>query len=129
MFQFDADTNATLDTGVWTEFAGAKFKIAHISNMKFQRTVARLQQPHRKKIDNGTLDPKINKEIMCKAMAEGLLMDWRDVVDADQRPVEYTSEFGFKALMNNLELRDFVSDFAMNLQNYRDEEVEDLGND
>ena len=54
MFQIDKDLSA-LDKGVWTEWSGSSFLIAHISNMKFQRALSRLQQPHRRKIEQGTI--------------------------------------------------------------------------
>lgn len=128
MFKFDADTPA-VDSGVWTKFNGSEFLIAHISNMRFQRALARLQQPHRRKIESGTLDPQVNKEILCKAMAEGVLLDWRNVgSQASDEPVQYTPQAGYTALLRSTEFRDFVSDFAMQLANFREAEIEELGN-
>lgn len=128
MFQFDADLNS-VNTGVWGEFGNARFKIAHISNLKFQRALARLQQPHRRKIEAGSLDPKVNKDILAEAMAEGILLDWDQVVDSKKVATPYSKEAGKVALLKNVEFRDWVSDFAMNLQNFREEEMEELGND
>lgn len=128
MFKFDADITS-VDTGVWAEFDGSSFLIAHISNMKFQRALARLQQPHRRKIEAGTLDPQTNKNVLCQAMAEGILLDWKGVGSvAAKDEVPYTIENAVTALKKSTELRDFVSDFALNLSNFRQVEVEDLGN-
>jgi hypothetical protein len=127
MFEFDADLK-TVDTGVWAEWGGSKFLIAHISNMKFQRALARLQQPHRSKIERGTLDPKTNRDILAKAMAEGVLLGWRDVCNSKKEPTEYSLENAFTALTKSVEFRDFVAEFAGNLMNYREEQLEDLGN-
>ena len=126
MFQFDADL-PSLDDGVWTSWSGSEFKIAHISNLKFQRALARLQQPHRKKLESGTLDPKTNREIVCKAMAGTVLVDWKNVVARSGESTPFTVEAAVVALMRNSEFRDFVSEFAMNMANYRDEEVQELG--
>ena len=131
MFKFDADLTS-VDTGVWQEFQGSKFLIAHISNSKFQRALARYQQPHRRKIEEGRLDPEINKDMLCRAMAEGILLDWADVTSKsgskDGVKIEYTTANAYKSLKGNLEFRDFVSDFAISLANFRDAEVEELGN-
>jgi len=123
------ETVPLADAGVWTNFDGSDLLIAHSSNLRFQRTFTRLHQPHRKRIDNGTLDPKLGKELMCKAMADGLLIDWKNVVDGKGVDVPYSQDMAFKLLMNNHELREYVSDFSANLSNFRQEAVEELGND
>jgi predicted amino acid racemase len=127
MFKFDADLS-TCETGVWVNFEGSSFLVAHISNMRFQRALARLQQPHRKKIEAGSLDPQVHREVICKAMAEAILLDWKDVGSIRGGDVvKYSSANALAALMGNTEFRDFISEFATNLSNYRSEEVEDLG--
>ncbi len=126
MFQFDADLTST-ETGAWAEFQGSQFLIAHISNMRFQRTLARLQQPYRRKIENGSMDPQTSKDILCRAMSEAILLDWKDVANTDGEATKYTPAAGNTALSKNAEFRDFVSDFAVNLSNFRDQEAEDLG--
>lgn len=127
MFQFDADLSA-IDKGVWTEWSGSRFLIAHISNMRFQRALARFQQPHRKKLETGTLDPQTNRDILCRAMSEAVLLDWDKVVSKSRDTVVYTPENAFKALQSNPEFRDFVAEFATQMANYKSEEVEDVGN-
>lgn len=127
MFKFDADLK-TVDTGVWTEFLGSRFLIAHISNMRFQRALARYQQPHRRKLEAGTLDPQTNRDILCRAMAEGLLIGWEGVGSESGQPQPYSPEAAFTALTKNMEFRDFVSEFSLNLANFRDNEITDLGN-
>lgn len=126
MFKFDADL-PTLDEGVWTTWSDSEFKIAHISNLKFQRALSRLQQPHRRKLESGTLDPKVNREIVCKAMAGTVLIDWRGVGDREGKETPFSVEAATVALMRSTEFRDFVSEFAMNMANFRDEEVQELG--
>lgn len=126
MFQFDADLNE-IDAGVWADWSGSRFKIAHISNMKFQKLLARLQQPHRRKLETGTLDPQINRDILCKAMSETILLDWDEVFSVSGEAQAFSAAAAFQALTRNPEFRDFVSEFAMNMANYRAEEVEALG--
>lgn len=115
--------------GVWAKFGGSKFLVASTGSTKFQRILNRLQAPHRKKIEKGTLDPKISKEILCTAMSEALLLGWADVVDGDKKPVEFSSDLAFKALMNNDDLREYLSEFSQDLENFRAEETAELGKD
>lgn len=126
MMQFDEEM-PLVNTGAWGDFGGSRFLISHISNDKFQRALARLQQPYRRKIEQGNLDPVINKKIVAQAMSEGLLLDWDKVVDHAKAPVEYSPPRGLTMLMKNVEFRDFVTEFATNLNNFREEEVEELG--
>lgn len=128
MFKFDADI-PVIEDGVWADYQGSRFLVAHMSNMKFQRALARHQQPYRRKIEQGSIDPQTSKDLVCKAMSEGLLLDWKDVTSKTGESVPYTPQAGYVALSKNPEFRDFISDFAMNLSNFRAEEVEDLGND
>jgi len=127
MFQFDAD-NTKIDQGTWESFQGSKFLIAHISNLKFQRALARAQQPHRKKLENGTLDPKVQRDILCRAMSEGILLDWQDVKSKTGVPTPFSQEAALVALTKSSEFRDFVTEVSTNLNLYKEEEQEELGN-
>lgn len=120
------DTSSLSDEGTWVDYEGSKFKIAHISNNKFQRAFARLQQPYRKKIEAGTLDPEISKKLLCQAMSEGILVEWQNVT-SKQGPINYSSEFAFKLLMNNPGVREFITEYASNIDNFRQEAIEELG--
>jgi hypothetical protein len=126
MFQFDADNTLT-SKGVWKSFKDSEFLIAHTSNLKFQRALTRLQQPYTKKLQNGTLDPKVNQEIICQALSEGILLDWRKVVNSAKEIVEYKPELGKQALIGDVEFREFVSEISLNLDNFRKEELEEVG--
>ena len=124
--KFDADLSA-VDSGTWREYDDSEFLIAHISNLKFQRALARLQQPHKRKLQEGTLDPKVNQQIVCQAMAEGVLLNWRNVTTRDGSEVPYSSEHAAKLLQRDPAFRDWVTDVSTNMANFRAEEVKELG--
>lgn len=126
---FDADEAALTDTGVWRDFRDSKFLIAHISNLKFQRALSRYQQPHRRALENGTIDPQVQRDILCKAMAEGILLSWEGVKSrVTDAPEPYSPKAGLALLKADAEFRDFVSEIAAQIANYRKEEAEELGN-
>lgn len=126
MFTIDADLSS-IDTGVWRDFGGSKFLIAHISNNNFQRELARLQQPHRRKIESGSMDPIVSKQILCQAMSKYIVLGWDKVVNKAGQPVPYSSDAAYQALLNDPELRDFVADVGQSMANFRTEEVEAMG--
>ena len=126
MFDIDKTTTELENNGVWVTFREGKFLIAHTNNMVFQRTFTRLQAPHRKRLEKGTLDPKIQLDTMCKAMAKGILLDWKNVSSKGKK-YPYSEEAAYALLLHNSELREFVQDTALDLENYRSEEIEELG--
>lgn len=119
--------HSKISQGTWVEYGGSKFLVCHSSSLKFQRVFARLQQPHKSKIEKGSLDPAISKDIVCKAFAEALILDWADVIDSEGNDVEFTSESAYQALLNNPDLVEFIQEVANNLANFKDEEIESLG--
>lgn len=123
---FDADLSA-VDDGVWKKYEGSEFLIAHISNMKFQRALSRLQQPHRRKLQEGTLDPKVNQSIVCEAMAEGVLLGWRGVKTSKGDDVAFSKENALSVLKRDPGFRDWVTEVSTQMANFREEEVESLG--
>lgn len=118
-----------LDDGVWKEFGGSRFLICHTSNLKFQRTLAKLQAPFRKDIEKGRMDPEESKKIVCQSLAEAILLDWDQVIDSEKQPVQYNSKVGKTALMNDESLREFIQEVSTDLANYKDEELVEKGND
>ena len=124
--EFDADLSK-IDDGVWKEYDNSTFLVAHISNRKFQRALAREQQPHKRKLQDGTIDPEINKSIVCKAMAEGVLLNWKGVVTRRGEEVPYSKENALSLLQRDPGFRDWVTDVATSMMNFRDEEVKELG--
>lgn len=124
---FDQKLDKTHE-GTWTTFEGSRFKIAHSGNVKFQRSLSRLQLPHRKKIDKGTIDPQTSKEIVCEAMSEGLVLDWENVKASDGSDVKFSKENCKISLLNHDDLREFVQEFSSDLENFKNDEIERQGN-
>lgn len=121
-------SRAKQDKGVWTNFGGSSFLVANTGSIKFQRALTRLQAPHRKKIERGTLDPAISRDILCQAMSEGLVLDWKNVGNAEGADVPFSEEVCAKALKNNDDLREYLQEFAMDLENFRTDELKAEGN-
>jgi hypothetical protein len=117
------------EEGVWTPpFMGVEFLVSHVSNIEFQNKFARLQQPYAKMIERRKLAPSKQRDIMCKAMAGTILRGWRGaMVDKDKNEVKYTEELAERVLLTNIEVREFVTDFSSDLDNYRQEEAEEVG--
>ena len=127
MISVDSEFNKAKD-GVWTEFEGSRFLIAHMSNLRFQRKLAGLRQPHLSKINRNTIDPKLGQEITCKAMAGTILLDWENVGNSKGENVPFEESLAATVLIKQPDLREYVSDFAVNLEHFRDEKIDESGN-
>jgi hypothetical protein len=60
-------------------------------------------------------------------MAGGLLLDWKDVINSNKEEVPFSPEMAEMALKNNDDLREFLQEFALDLENFRAEEMEEEG--
>ena len=112
------------DDGIWKDYCGAKLKIGRAGSTEFLKAQEAAERPYRKKIDKGTLSSTIKREINLKALAESILLDWKDVADEDGKAVKYTTELGFEALEADGELLEFVMDIALENDNFRNEQIE-----
>lgn len=126
-FTFPDSPVAELDNGTWTEYQGAEFKIAYATNVRFLRIKQRLEQPHRRKIEANNMDPAEQRKIICKAMAEGLLLDWRGVKNASKDDVPYSVKAAEQALQYDESFRDFVMTFSVELGNFKAQEIAEEG--
>lgn len=126
-FVLHSERNSALDDGVWADFGGSRFLIASTSNSKFMRAMNRLQAPFRKQIEKGTMDPDDTKNIVVKSLAEAILKGWEDVKDPTGKDVPFSKEMAIIALANNEELREFVQEFATDLANFREQDIEEKG--
>lgn len=120
-FQFE---RASTDTdGVWTDFSeGVRFRIARSGNPVFLRASDRLEAPHRNK--RGLPSEKA-LEIQCRAMAQGILRGWEGVETPDGNPAPFDEELAHKLLLLNPDVREFVFEFATNLENFRKAAIEE----
>ena len=103
------------------DFAGSTFWVCHIGNFKFQNRYNELRRPFKRKIDQDTLPAETAQELLCRAMAEYILVNWEGVED-NGVVVPYSKETAFQALNTNAELRDFIQSIAVDTSQFVDEE-------
>ena len=109
--------------GVWEEFEGSEFLIAYAQNPTFLREKERLERPFKRQIERNKLSGEEHKRILCKALAAGVLLDWRGVTDGTKE-IEYDQEIAAQELQDNPEFLDFVVNVSADVANYKREEVE-----
>lgn len=113
--------------GTWISYMGVPLKIARAGNEKFKNVFRRLSKPYQREIENGSLDERAAEDILCKALAQAVLLDW----DAEKFPgkVPYSTEDAEALLKDDPDCRTFVTEFSQRAENYFLEERETrLGN-
>lgn len=121
-------TNANVEvTGVWHDLGDGKIKIARYNNPVYQKAIRRLTTPFANLINAGT-DESADKasEITIEAMAEAIVVDWKDVTD-EGTPLEYSKENAVILLTKYPDFREWVSLKATSARFYRDEYLEKTG--
>ena len=118
--------DAELETnGVWADYYGVQLLIARANNDAFSNKFRSLSKPHRRQIDAGTLPERITKGILVQSMAFGLLLGWKGLKSGGVE-VTYSKANAESLLSNDADCREFVTDFAANLSNYYQAEIEEI---
>lgn len=129
MFKTDSDKEKA---GFWYEFTpDVKFKLARAggANMKFAKCVEAKTRPHRRKIDNGTIDPELAHSLLVDAYAEAIVLDWDGVTDSKGKKLTFSKQNVVKLLTDLPDLFHELSKQASALDNFlADEIAEDAGN-
>lgn len=111
--------------GVWQPAGGdTEILVARWGNPRSTRLFQSLTRPYRRQIDNGTMDPKKQTEILCKVVAQTILLDWKNLRE-DGVELEYSTDEAFRVLQEYDELLQLVRDYAEDAEAYRERELEE----
>lgn len=103
--------------GIWVSFGlnsknkETRVKLARATrtNAKYSKALERLTKPHKRQKELGTLSPEIENEIVLKAFAEAIVLDWENMEDENLKDMKYTKENVIKVLQD---LPDFFNDLV-----------------
>jgi len=116
--------------GVWQPAGeGCELKIARFGNPRSQRLFQSLTRPFRRQIENGTMDPQKQEDIVCRVLAEAVLLDWRGLEESRNgdgpKQLVYSTDEAFRVLKEYPELRAMVEDYSKDVEAYRERELEE----
>lgn len=118
--------------GVWEDFMGASFKVASSQSSEYKKELLRLgkKQSAASKGKKDDVDLDKNIDMLCEAMANTLLLDWKGVARIDEKgdivETPYTKENAKQALKDHYELREWVDAFASENENFKRDYVEEV---
>jgi hypothetical protein len=113
------------ENGSWGEYMGVGLLIARGNNTNFRRSFRRLTKPHKREIDKGTLSDSESESILCQALAESILVGWKNL-KVGGKNIEYSVANAKSLLLNDSDCRDYVQNFADDLDNFIKQDEEEV---
>lgn len=109
--------------GVWFDFEGSRFLVARWENHNMRERFETLKAPYKRKFERGESAEKL-QELMIKAASECVLLDWEGVQNLEGESVTYEPKHGEVALTESRRLRDAITAFSLEEENYFKDMVE-----
>ena len=124
--QYQTDPAAEVD-GVWVRdlAPGVHVKVARHNNAKHKAVSVRLARPYRAQIDRETLSEEVAEDLVIRAMAEAIVIDWEGMTDEDGNILEPTVANKVKILTDLPDLRADIAQAARTQDLYRAESIEE----
>lgn len=113
--------------GVWVEYEDAKILIARLGNPKNRKAYEKARRKFTTKIKRDKMKIEDEHEVTSRTLSESIILDWKNVNDYQDNPLEPTVANFYKALKHDMDFRDFVSQQADISENFRAAEVEGDG--
>ena len=110
------NTTAFTD-GVWVNILGGEFKIARAGNPEYEQA---LEDSGYRKME----DPTEKQRALYKAIARGVLKDWRDVEDDNGQAIPFSVDNAVDVLLDNPDLVGRLLNEANDLSNWKRKDIE-----
>lgn len=129
---FDAlGTDVTAEEeGRWFEdFAGVDrmaFKLRRMTSKKSMAVRRRLELDYRKHRKNGKFPDDIADEMLAVMLGEGVVMDWKGVIDPDGKEILYSPAASVELIRKLPVLKLTVQMAAMDIDHWRTDASEDI---
>lgn len=134
--QFKTDESLEKE-GVWIEYGETdkgdpiRIKIARAGgqNKAFAKVLERRTRPHRRALQNGTMDPQLAEDIFRETFAETVVLDWENVDGPDGELMEFNKDNILQVFRDLPDLYADLKQQASSAAIFREEiRQEDLGN-
>lgn len=110
--------------GQWTSYYNVDLLIARTSKPSYTNELMRVSKSIKNKLDRNAVNNDEMTEIMCRAISKHLLLGWKNFRIGED-DIEYSRENAYHLLKNDLDLRNFVLEYAEDASNYHREEIDE----
>lgn len=130
--QYKTDKKTEVD-GIWVDFPKnedgtvPQFLVARVgpSNPKYVAAYERNSKPYRSQIRKEMLSEELSAKVLYTSFAEGCIRDWRNVQDAEGKPLPCTRENAIWLFNQLPELYNDLYTVASNYSTYAQATLED----
>lgn len=111
--------------GVWVEYRDdSRVKVARLNNHRWRSAHDKLMEPYRTMQQRGTMPTELQDKVLCRAMAQAVLLDWENFTKNGQ-PLKYSEDAAFDLLWNHLTFRNEIVALAANEDYFKAEAKDD----
>lgn len=96
-----------------------KLLIARENNDNFVKLIRRLMNPYKTRAQRKNLGVKKAEEIMCKALSETILLDWKNLEEEDGSKIVYSIEKAYELLSTMNDFKALVISLSEDMDAYR----------
>ena len=123
---FQTNAAAETDQGIVLDYGSFSLRIVRAggANKRYGQELTRRLKPHRRQIDNDTLDNAVAEKIMAELYADTVLIGWDGVTDATGAPLPFGKANVVKLFTDLPDLFRDVQEQAAKVGNFRLEERE-----
>ena len=114
--------------GVWLTYDGdIEVKIARFGNDRYQKIAEALYKPVKKQLQRGSLGSKRATELASKAVAKGIIVDWRGIEDDDGNLIPFSEEKAIEFMLNPKlkDFKDWIANESQSIANFENEVLEE----
>jgi len=124
---FKTNTAAEADQGIALDYGSFSLRIVRAggANKRYGQELTRRLKPHRRQIDNDTLDNAVAEKIMAELYADTIVLGWDGVTDADGKELPFSKANCVKLFTDLPDLFRDVQEQAAKVGNFRTEERAD----
>lgn len=123
--EFKTDQNLE-EEGTWVSIDGngTSIKVARMNNRAYKKYFQQITKPYKRMIRNGSLSEDLAEKLLIDAIAHKVLVDWKGFTKNGKK-FSYSVDNARTFLAESSDFRDLVTESAGEMENYRQQEVEE----
>lgn len=117
--------------GIWMEIDDdVKFLVKRFggnNGPSIKEAHARYMKPHARRIEAGTMPAKKEQELLIKFFVDACLIDWQGI-EVDGKDTPFSREVAYELFKELPDLLAALMDEANNIENFKQQDLESVGN-
>lgn len=123
LFKTDSNMEAA---GIDLDYGDFSIRISRAggANQKYLKLLGERMKPHRRRIENGTLDNAVAERLLAEVYADSVILGWTNITDADGQALPFNRDNCVRLLLDLPELFRDIQEQAGRVANFRAAQIE-----